>query len=124
MVFAGGIEVHGTVDYIEEALRERFAEFSRILKFGGVLRECGAKSRADVDDGGCGFHPRQGGPHESIGSEQEMIALVSATSVAEIMHDGPSIEIRVRQQVDSTNGDRILWPWRHLPPARIPVDCG
>jgi hypothetical protein len=113
------MKVDPAIDYIDEALTRRITEFAFALEFGGVLRERGADSRADVDDGGGGFHPGQGSPHESVGSEQEMIALVSATCVAEIMHDGPSIEIRVRQQVGSTNAGRILWPWRRRPVTRI-----
>ena len=124
MIFAAGMKMHRTIDHIYEALYERLTELSCALEFDCVLGERGAESRADVDDGGCGFHPRQGGPHESIGSEQEVVAVMSAARVAEIMHDGPSFEIQVRQQVDLTNGDRILWPLQHPPPARILGDCG
>ena len=112
--------MHRTIHYVQKALCARFAELSCALEFGGVLRESGAESRANVNDGGGGFHPGQGGPHESIGSEQQMIAPVSATCMAEIMHDGPPSEIEPRQQVDSTNGDRILWPSQRPPLAQTP----
>src|SRR5207244_13084245 len=96
IIMNGDTNMHLAIEYIQEALCGGLTEFACTLEFSGVLRECGAKSRADVDDGGCGFHPGQGGSHESIGSEQEMIALVSAACMAEIMQDGPSFELRVR----------------------------
>src|SRR5258708_19024651 len=107
MIFAACLKFQRTVDNIQEALCQCLTAFPSTFYFGCVLRERSAKIRANVNDGGPGFHPRQGRPHKSIGSEQEMIALVSAASVAEIMHDWPSFYIPVRQQVDPTNGDRI-----------------
>jgi len=78
-------------DYIIGALCEQFAEFACILKFGGVLVKCGAKRRADVTMADAAF-TQESGPTRKYGSKQEMIALVSATCVAEIMHDGPSMK--------------------------------
>jgi hypothetical protein len=47
-----------TVDHIQEPLCGSLTELAGILKFGCVLCERGAESRADVNDGGGGFHPR------------------------------------------------------------------
>ncbi len=124
MIIAADMKAHLAIEYVQEALCGGLTELACTLEFGGVLCERGRKGRADVDDGGCGFHPRQGGPHESVGSEQQMISLMSAACVAEIMHDEPSFEIRVSWQDDSTNRGRILWPWRRPRPARILWDCG
>ena len=77
-----------------------------------------------MNDGRSIFHSGQRGANEGVRSEQEMIAMVSAARVAEIMHGGSSFEILAKRQVDSADATRIPEHWQHLPESPIPWDCG
>ncbi len=59
------------------------------FEFGGVLGEGCATGGRDVDDGGGTLHAREDGADEGVGRVEEVVALVGAAGLSEVMHGLP-----------------------------------
>ena len=74
---------------VEEPLVRSGAKTAAGFEFRRVLREGRAACGGDVHDGAGALHARQYGANKRVGRVQEMIALVGAAGVSELMHNCP-----------------------------------
>ncbi len=84
-----GGEVGGAFERVEEALIGGVAQSAAGFEFGGVLGEGCSAGGGDVDDGGGSLHAGEGGADEGVGCVEEMVALVGAAGLSELMHECP-----------------------------------
>ncbi len=82
----GTSDLEGAFENVDEALVFRWAECAARGEFGCVLGEAGPGGWRDVDDGGGPDHTGKGCADEGIGSLQEVVDAVGATSSAEMGH--------------------------------------
>ena len=94
----GGVggEVGGSFEDVEEALVGCGAERAAGFEFGGVLGEGCAACGGDVDDGGGALHAGKGGADEGVGRVEEVVALIGAAGLTEVMH-GLSLSFIIAQ---------------------------
>jgi len=82
--FAVDVQRHATLDYENETLGRRAAQFPSGFKLSGVFRKFSAQCWADVHDGGTRLHSRQSRTHKSVRSQQQVIRLLRTSCPAEI----------------------------------------
>ena len=115
---------HGTIHDVNESLRWRISQLAFQFKLCGVFGERCAQRRPDVHDGGRIPHPGQSRAHKSVRRLQNMIALMRAARVTEIMHGTSFPEIPAKPQAASANAVRIPALSRRRQDEPIPPDRG
>src|SRR5579862_4303655 len=85
LLLAVGFERGGAFHHIKKALRGRGTQLAVGFEFGSVLGESRAESGADVHDGGGPAHAGERGADEGVRSEKQVIAVLRAASLAEMM---------------------------------------
>src|SRR5260370_14498882 len=98
---------------VNEWLRRGISEFALRLKLRGIFGERRADPRADVNDRGGILHPRQCRAHKSIRREEQMVALMRAARLTEIMHGTSFPEIPAKPQAAPANDFRTPAQTRH-----------
>src|SRR5580700_4209763 len=111
-------------EYVEESLRCGCSKFAAGCKFGSVLGESRTKGRTGVHNGCARFHAGPCGTNERVWRQKQMIGLLSASRLTEIMHGTSFFEIPWNWQVDRADATRIRAPLPRLPPRPIPPGRG
>jgi len=115
---------HRAFHHIDETLRARISQFALRLKFGSVFGERCAQRRTNVNDCRSILHPRQCRAHKSVRCLQNVIALMRAARLTEIMHGTSFPEILGTPQAGSAIDVRTPALSRHRQDAPIPPDRG
>src|SRR6266478_7502609 len=122
--FSFAFQGHRSFHHIDETLRARISQFALRLKFGSVFGKPCAQRGTNVNDCRSILHSGQCRAHKSVRCLQNVIALMSAARLTEIMHGTSFPEILARPQAASAIDARTQVLSRHRQDTPIPPDRG